>query len=62
MSITGVIRGVRNLLAIAPEDYMQRQRHLPHEWAEWEGNYASCRWCGCRRERTNAHQRCKVLV
>lgn len=60
--ITGIIKGVRELLRFAPEDHMARERYLPHEWAEWEGNHATCRWCGHRRDRGNAHQRCKVLA
>lgn len=60
--IAQLVERVLTAWRIAPEDNMVRERHLPHEWAEWEGNHATCRWCGQRRDRQNAHQRCKVLV
>lgn len=60
--IAAIVERARQLFAIAPEDFLERQRHMPHEWAEWEGNHATCRWCGHKRDKQNAHQRCKVLV
>ena len=60
--IAQLVERVLERLRIAPEDNMVRERYLPHEWAEWGGDHATCRWCGCRRTTSTAGERCKVLV
>jgi hypothetical protein len=57
--IAQLIERARALLRFAPEDFAERERYLPHEWAEWG---TSCRWCGKMRDRCAAGERCKVLV